>query len=414
MVRRRLFPPLLLAALVLWVAAPSRAQAATVGLDGTTFRVAAAPGEANDLTVTAGATAIDVAFPVTGALTTTTGYCHLRTTKIMRCARGTAMAFDLGDGNDRLVVSGAPAPPVTVMDGPGDDVVTGGSGNDTFVDGPGADVIGGGGGIDTVDYSARVAPVTIAVGAASDGEAGENDTLAADVEQLRGGAGDDTLDGGTTATKLSGGDGADRLTVAAAGASLDGGAGDDQLLASAASRAVTLDGGNGNDLLRGGAAGDKLTGGAGADQLDGAAGDDAIDAGDGADTITAGDGNDTVEAGGGGDVVSAGPGNDTVTGGDGADQLDGAAGDDALSGGDGNDVLTAGDGNDALAGDGGADRLDAGAGGDRLDGGDGGDALTAGDGNDTLEANDRGGDEHVDCGPGEDTLLIDPANAQGG
>ena len=101
--------------------------------------------------------------------------------------------------------------------------------------------------------------------------------LAAD---MRGGKGDDTLNGTRGNDRIAGFGGNDTL---------NGLAGDDRLR-----------GGKGNDTLNGGDGNDRLKGGKGADQLNGGAGDDFIDArGDGqtADVITCGDGtNDTVRA----------------------------------------------------------------------------------------------------------------------
>jgi len=97
---------------------------------------------------------------------------------------------------------------------------------------------------------------------------------------MRGGPGDDTLNGTPGNDRIAGFGGNDTL---------NGLAGDDRLR-----------GGKGDDTLNGGDGDDKLKGGKGADHLNGDAGDDLIDArGDGqtADVITCGDGtDDTVRA----------------------------------------------------------------------------------------------------------------------
>jgi Ca2+-binding RTX toxin-like protein len=82
--------------------------------------------------------------------------------------------------------------------------------------------------------------------------------------------------------------GLDSLTI-------EGGAGNDVIDASsmpAAAPALTLDGGDGDDVLRGGAGNEHLLGGAGDDVLVGGAGDDILDGGAGDDVLIGGAGND--------------------------------------------------------------------------------------------------------------------------
>jgi hypothetical protein len=68
---------------------------------------------------------------------------------------------------------------------------------------------------------------------------------------------------------------------------------------------VTLEGGNGNDVLRGGGDGQLLRGGAGDDVVDGNSGADVAELGSGADTFVwdPGDGSDAVEGQGGTDTL---------------------------------------------------------------------------------------------------------------
>src|SRR5207253_2587514 len=115
-------------------------------------------------------------------------------------------------------------------------------------------------GFDTVTYGDRVAPVSASIdGQANDGEAGEGDNIATDVESLVGGSAGDTLTGS---------------------------AGND-----------TLVGGGGNDNLSGLAGDDVLDGGAGSDHLDGGAGADTMKARDGeADSIVCGSEVDSVQS----------------------------------------------------------------------------------------------------------------------
>lgn len=125
-------------------------------------------------------------------------------------------------------------------DGVGDDIenVRGGSAADTIVGnaldnaidgGLGADNISGGDGADAVDYSRRTAPVTVTLGTGpgDDGEAGENDTIAADVEGVLGGSGADKLVGALGDGFLFGNGGNDDLSDPGGADTLDAGAGAD-------------------------------------------------------------------------------------------------------------------------------------------------------------------------------------------
>ena len=158
------------------------------------------------------------------------------------------------DGNDTLVGS----PFADLLDGGnGDDVLQGGLGSDTFV---------GGAGTDTVSYAERTNAVKVSLDSAhlwvagQNGEAGENDVIGADIENLTGGAGNDLLRGNAGNNIIHGGAGNDTI---------EGGAGNDALYGEA-----------GADFLYGGAGNDMLVGGAGADTLVGGDGDDLIDATD--------------------------------------------------------------------------------------------------------------------------------------
>ena len=252
-----------------------------------------------------------------------------------------------GAGNDTIVGSSGND---TIFGGPGDDTITGGlgndtlngdAGNDTFIEGAatsGADVFNGGAGIDTVSYAARTNAVTVSIdGVANDGESGELDKVMADVENITGGAGDDTLTGST----------ADNV----------------------------LDGGAGNDTLNGLAGNDTLRGGAGNDIMNGSDGDDTFDEG------TASSGNDTFHGGPGVDTVDySGRTNDltvvmdgVTTGGESGEadvvatdveNLKGGAGDDTITGNAADNQLEGGAGVDTIAGLGGDDVIDGGAGAD--------------------------------------------------
>jgi Ca2+-binding RTX toxin-like protein len=244
---------------------------------------------------------------------------------------------DGGDGHDTLTGGGGND---TLLGGAGPDNLYGGSGNDLLDGGAGADDYHGGIGTDTVTYASRTKPVTVDITDApgeigDDGESGEKDFIHVDVENVIGGAGNDTLTGTflngfkpggfTTNNRLVGGPGNDRL--------------------------IGLDG---NDVLDGGAGKDVLIGGLGSDtadyssraeslklSLDGIANDGAVGE------------NDLISA----DIenVNGGRGNDLITGDANANSLSGNGGADEIHGGAGNDRLSGGGGIDHLFGDAGDD-----------------------------------------------------------
>jgi Ca2+-binding RTX toxin-like protein len=132
-----------------------------------------------------------------------------------------------GSGDDQLDGSGASAgaDAADVLDGgPGGDQLRGGEGDDRLTGGPGADALAGGSGRDTADYRSSRATVSSSPdGTPDDGEAGEGDNVAPDVEDFAGGAGDDTGRGDAGPNALAGGSGEDLLSGGAGADSLDGG-----------------------------------------------------------------------------------------------------------------------------------------------------------------------------------------------
>src|SRR3954462_2201805 len=154
--------------------------------------------------------------------------------------------------------------------------------------------------------------------------------------------------------------------------------------------------GGGSDHVRGGDGPDNLLGETGNDTVFGNGGDDRIDGGSGDDKLFGGLGNDTIVAGFGHDELDGAPGDDN---------LDGGAAPDQISGGDGNDTIHGGTGADDIAGGTGNDTLWADSGPDRIDGGEGDDAIYVNNGTAV---------EFVDCGPGNDTIFINPYDAPGG
>jgi len=245
-------------------------------------------------------------------------------------------------------------------------------------------------------------------------------------------AGNDTIsldeaNGALPKANLYGGAGNDTLT---------GGSGNDLLFGDAGND--TLLGKGGFDLLFGGAGNDSLTGGAGDDQAFGQAGNDRMiwNPGDGSDLNEGGAGNDTVEVNGGNisetftatangsrvrfDRTDPGPffvdigtsenlvvnmngGDDKFSASNGLATLiqitvDGGTGNDTIRGGDGADRLLGGDGDDFIDGNGGSDTANLGAGNDTFqwDPGDGSDVVEGGEGLDTMIFNGGNGNDNID------------------
>lgn len=249
-----------------------------------------------------------------------------------------------------------------------DNVIEGGLGNDTLV---------GGLGNDTASYAGATAGVTASLGLQGAGQNTVNagtDTLSG-FENLLGSAFNDSLTGDANANTLSGGAGDDTLNpgTTAVGVSdvLDGGIGSDtaSFAGFAAAVTATLNGATdgtatvgGNQIatlhsienLTGGSGADILTGDANANVIEGGLGDDTLDGGQGVDTLAfsgstavtvnlatttaqnTGWGNDTilnfenVRTGSGADNVT-GDGNDNIFfDGGGGDTYNGAGGTDTV------------------------------------------------------------------------------------
>ena len=248
-----------------------------------------------------------------------------------------AVNFVGTDGDDKLVGSSFDD---TLKGGGGNDTIEGGLGNDMIVSGSGNDNVDGGDGVDTLDFSAATEMVTVDLAAGrAEGVNTDTDTIV-NIENVEGGAGDDTITGDDGDNSFSGGDGDDGIA---------GGGGDD-----------VIDTGAGDDFATGGTGNDVILGGFGDDGIFGDDGNDIIDGGDGADGIDGGSGNDVLSGGAGDDNIVGAGGVDTVDGNAGRDTLDGGEGDDLLRGGDDDDVyrVTLGSGSDRIE--------DSGGDGDRI------------------------------------------------
>jgi Ca2+-binding RTX toxin-like protein len=146
-----------------------------------------------------------------------------------------------GDGRSNIIEGG-----------PGADVLSGLGGDDIFREGKfatGADVYAGGLGQDIVTYAQRLGAVTVSLnGIADDGAAGELDNVRADVEDVSGGSGADTLVGNSAVNGLFGNNGVDHLTGLGSGDELFGGAGVDTFVAGNGSDLVSAEDGNGESV----------------------------------------------------------------------------------------------------------------------------------------------------------------------
>ena len=286
----------------------------------------------------------------------------------------------------------------------GNDQIFGLGGNDTLTGGAGADLVSGGAGDDTLNFSTD--------NTWSDQFAAQNTETGETIN----------LEGVNQSTDV-----------------FDGGEGHDVLYLTVGNDAIFLD--DNYSVFPDGSSGPRLVS---VEEINAGLGNDIVDltsnlftAGD--VTINGGEGNDVLWSGEGDDVVDGGTGNDSLWGGDGNDELIGGTGDDTLAGGDGRNVINGGDGtdtvdysaadggvyvnlndnyggtredrsirdnitnvenvigsdnNDVIRGDSANNVLDGGAGDDNIRAYDGDDELIGGDGNDRLKG-----------GSGNDNLL---------
>jgi len=153
------------------------------------------------------------------------------------------------------------------------------------------------------------------------------------------------------------------------------------------------------------------------DPDDGTPGDDNLVGSDGDDDFLGGDGNDTINAGNGNDTVNAGSGNDTLNGNAGMDFLEGGLGDDTMRGGQDDDFVQGNAGSDFVRGDKGNDTVRGGQGDDSVRGGQDDDLVKGDKGNDIVKGdkgNDtvRGGqdDDQVFGLDGDDIIFGDKGN----
>jgi cysteine-rich repeat protein len=229
-------------------------------VDDITSDIEVITGTDYDDTITAGATALTINGGLgDDALTGGTGADTLNggagDDTLLGAAGNDSLNGDLGDDS--------------IAGDAGNDVLNGGAGADTFDEstfvytpavgqtpastsgtGVGNDTINGGDGIDTVDYSGRSNNLTITAdgAAADDGDPALNyselDNVKADIENIKGGSGNDTITGNSLSNVITGGLGNDTM---------NGGAGDDIFnesdVVNATNGADVMNGGTGTDTV---------------------------------------------------------------------------------------------------------------------------------------------------------------------
>jgi len=351
-------------------------------------------------------------------------------------------------GNDTITGNGGAD---ILIGGLGSDDVDGGDDDDIlrYVAGDGTDtMLDGGDGADTLEITGRTGDNaalgdTIKVGisggtivklTSNDDSHGIADNVASietvTLDLATGHSGNDTLDysittaGNNLVVDLDLGTASGFAGTITGVDNVTGGAGNDTLTGN--DEANTLIGGAGTDKLYGGDGDDTLSGGAGNDEIYGGDGDDTINyvIGDGTDAVVnGGDGNDTLAVKGtaSGDTIDVLYNGTALTSVEGMDlisietvTLDALGGSDTLSyvnssvavsvnlatgsasgfasiagvervtGGTAGDTLTGDAAANRLSGDDGNDTLDGGAGNDTLIGGTGADTLIGGSGTDTA------------------------------
>jgi Ca2+-binding RTX toxin-like protein len=219
-----------------------------------------------------------------------------------------AVLLDLKDGNDFYDGILGQATGGAIKLGTGNDTAYGGTGSEIFSGGEGSDVLNGGIGDDSADYSEATAGVKVDLSMTTQQDVGGGqgfDTLI-DIENVTGGAFNDTLIGNSGSNTLRGGGGDDSLDGGLGSDRLEGGAGTNTARYSGFSAATV-------DLSKTVA---QDTGGFGSDTLVEIAN---LEGGSGADKFTGDDANNRLAGNGGNDTLQGGKGNDTLNGGAGQD-----------------------------------------------------------------------------------------------
>lgn len=275
-----------------------------------------------------------------------------------------------------------------LIGGDSNDTLNGLGGDDRLQGGQGTDAINGGDGSDMVDYYERTPGHNLIIsldGNANDGEFGEADAVAADVENVQASWGQDFITGNDGDNFLIGSGGADTID-ALDGSDVVFGDGNHAESVSfggcwwSSGHTNTLNGGDGNDVIEGGFAMDNIDGGSGDDELmpfnrelpeDFPEGCIMVDPY--ADDLVGGDGIDTVAYDGFPEKIEVtleGVNNDgwladdnvhadieNIRGGAKGDVLMGSNANNIIQGAGGGDLITGGAGSDDLSGEDGPDRI---------------------------------------------------------
>ncbi|MFJ3155351.1 beta strand repeat-containing protein [Pseudomonas protegens] len=294
-----------------------------------------------------------------------------------------------------------------------DNIITGGSGNDTLYGGAGADQFFGGAGYDTVGYLDSKVSMTLNLRTGVHSGIAAGDTYT-DIEAIRGSNLNDIFYGGTSAMGLDGAAGQDlvsyELSDSAVTIDLSSGVNTGDAQGDTYTNIEIFQGSNFNDTLSGSRLSDILIGGKGADLIDGREGQDSVWYVTSTTGVTI---NLQTNVNQGGDAegdvlrnierVVGSHFNDSLTGDASVNYLEGGLGDDVLYGGDGNDYLYGG-----LISQIGPFSLDG------LTSGPQADTLYGGNGNDTIVTanNDQGSRAYGEAGG--DVITVVHGMADGG
>ena len=227
--------------------ASARADASALSVDSTCDKYmdcsyvatyAADRGERNDVRVVRVESTLSLSDR--GAVIRAPGGCAGSGTHAVTCVLDRPLArvrVSAADGDDRIDASALSNGTRAILDGgAGNDTLLGGPFQDTLTAGSGNDSIDGGAGSNTTSFSDHRVGVHVDLRAGTaTTQGGERDTLA-NIEDVRGGPGDDMISGDEATNQLTGGGGNDHLR---------GRGGADRLFATG-----TLDGGAGDDIIR--------------------------------------------------------------------------------------------------------------------------------------------------------------------
>jgi Ca2+-binding RTX toxin-like protein len=272
--------------------------------------------------------------------------------------------------------------------------VTGGAGADTINGGPGTHAVSGGGGVDTFNVTAG----TVAISDLGNG--------GADVVAVSAGAtANATLAAAWTATASAANAGTASVNANGFNVSVASASGANGWTLTNSGGAATLTGSANADTIIGGAGADTLTGGAQNDTMTGGAGIDTFNVDAGTDSITdfgvGGVENLVIASSAATSITLTSAWTATASSSNNGTASINAAGftlNVAAVGGTSGWTLSNTGGGATITGSGNADTISGGAGADTLVGGDGGDSLTGNGGNDTMTGGGSGDTFNVNAG----------------